>query len=237
VAMTLQEAKLFAPRGSMPSHIYCYDKRFFAAVAAAVGSAPAFRPENNVTQFDDFVDTLAPFARVAMALKDATPVPARLRPPTLAGNAQVVAMKTAWGGVVTVVFTARPGGGAGELRYAGGGGGGGRQQQPRTSSCPATVSVDLSWLPRSTGSSSISFQELSMLDPGPTCGGTPPSTALPGAFRLLPPPRAFVAGTPPRVTWAVHCVSPGETTFATMLVVKSVEGEGAAHFVSVAVGQ
>ena len=38
-----------------------------------------------------------------------------------------------------------------------------------------------------------------------------------------------MAGTPPRVTWAVHCVSPGEATFATMLVVKSVEGEGAAR--------
>ena len=60
ISMTLQEGRIFTPKGSMPSHIYCYDKRLFAAMGAAIGSAPAYRPDN-ASQFDDFVDTLAPF--------------------------------------------------------------------------------------------------------------------------------------------------------------------------------
>lgn len=51
ISMSLQEGKRFTPPGAMPSHIYCYDKRFFVAFGAATGSAPAFRPDN-ATQFD-----------------------------------------------------------------------------------------------------------------------------------------------------------------------------------------
>lgn len=51
VSMSLQEGKRFSPYGAMPSHIYCYDKRLFVAFGAAIGSAPAFRPDN-ATQFD-----------------------------------------------------------------------------------------------------------------------------------------------------------------------------------------
>ena len=55
ISMTLQEGKIFTPKGSMQSHIYCYDKRLFAAMGAASGSAPAYRPDN-ASQFDDFID-------------------------------------------------------------------------------------------------------------------------------------------------------------------------------------
>ena len=53
----------------------------------------------------DFVGTIAPFVRVAMALRTAVPVPPRLRVDVVGANAtttlagaEVVAMKTAWGG-------------------------------------------------------------------------------------------------------------------------------------------
>ena len=89
----------------------CYDKRLFLSFAVAVGSAPAYRPDNT-TQIEDFISTIAPYARVAMQLRDATPVPVRLahvlNATTTLPGVEVVAMRTSWGGVVTVVFTARP---------------------------------------------------------------------------------------------------------------------------------
>jgi hypothetical protein len=218
VSLSLQEAKIFTPHGAMPSHIYCYDKRLFAAMGVAVGSAPAFRPDN-ATQFDDFVYTLAPFTRVAMALRDAMPVPPRLDPPqtddALKG-VEFVALRTDWGGVITAIFTGRPG----------------DDKSLPVPSCPGTVTIDTSWL--CTDGSPLVIKELDMRDPGPTCGASPHAAPLPSAFRLLPTTVTGKIGE--RLTWAVHCNKPGVKGFATMLMIQSVRGASGQAFLDIAAG-
>jgi hypothetical protein len=135
---------------------------------------------------------------------------------------------------VTAIFTARPSAGA-------------------TALCPGTVSIDASWLPPGQ----LTLHELSMRDPGATCGGGGQQVTLPGAFRLLPPPAAkILADTTRRSTkpvvarsienrsgeqtqrtieWNISCASPGVSSFATMLVLESVAPR-AQEFIATAVG-
>lgn len=150
------------------------------------------------------------------------------------------------GGVITAIFTARPSAGA-------------------TAACPGTVSIDADWL--LPGQHTL--HELSMRDPGPTCGDSGGAqTILPAAFWLLPPPAAVLKedtstrstaatvglqrvvrhqpadGSVDRsgdrsgkrtIQWNISCISPGVSTFATMLVVESVAA-GARDFIAVATG-
>jgi hypothetical protein len=47
--------------------------------------------------FQDFVGTIAPFVRVAMALRDAVPVPPRLQlEPNETTGTEIVALQTSW---------------------------------------------------------------------------------------------------------------------------------------------
>ena len=218
IAMSLQEGKIFTPVGGTPSHLYCYDKRNFLAFGAAVGSLPTYSPRTPA-QFNDFVDTIAPFVRVALALRDAVPVPARVRTAvgadynniTMNHHFEFIAMQTQWGGVVTAILTSRgppmspPG------------------YWPR---CPGTVSIDVGWL-GAVSSGDIQLQQLAMRDPGTTCGNST-TAPLPSAFQALPNATVPVAISGTRLIWPVHCFRPGELSFATMLVIGSARNTTAA---------